>query len=238
MLLKKPMNPWGKKQNRFRLFSLAISIVFLFSCTFCPSVYAKRKKKFKGYFAPCMLISNLDDKLVYTPVGKGRITSNAGYRIHPVTRRHSFHSGVDLAAKLNDRVYNLLDGIVTRVGWRGNLGCAVEVWHPYPNVKTICGHLNAYSVLPGMYVRRGQVLGYAGTTGRSTGVHLHYTVIRADTKDYIEPLDFLKLVPSYVAALKTARVQSAMQKRMKTMAEIAKEPIDTDDEDLPGGLDH
>lgn len=89
-----------------------------------------------------------------------------------------------------------------------------------------------------MFVRRGQVLGYAGTTGRSTGVHLHYTVIRADTKDYIEPLEFLKLVPSYVAALKTARIQSSAQQRIKTMEEVAKEPIDTDDEDLPGDPEH
>ena len=168
----------------------------------------------------------------------GRITSNAGYRVHPVTHKHSFHSGVDLAAKLNDRVYNLLDGIVTRVGWRGNLGCAVEVYHPYPNVKTICGHLNAYSVMPGMWVQRGQVLGYAGSTGRSTGVHLHYTVIRADTKDYIEPLEFLKLVPNYVSALKTARIQAGAQQRLKEMQDLAKEPIDTDDEDLPGDPEH
>lgn len=224
--------------SSIKVLPVALSLLLALSVGQSDCLAKSKKKKFKGYFAPCHLISKLEDNLVYTPVGKGRITSKAGYRIHPVTRRHSFHSGVDLAAKLNDRVYNLLDGIVTRVGWRGNLGCAVEIYHPYPNVKTICGHLNAYSVLPGMFVRRGQVIGYAGTTGRSTGVHLHYTVIRADTKDYIEPMEFLRLVPSYVSALKTARVRASMQSKMKTMEEIAKEPIDTEDEDLPGGLDH
>ncbi|HMO22695.1 MAG TPA: hypothetical protein PKC98_17180, partial [Candidatus Melainabacteria bacterium] len=67
---------------------------------------------------------------------------------------------------------------------------------------------------------------------------LHYTVIRADTKDYIEPLEFLKLVPNYVSALKTARIQAGAQQRLKEMQDVAKEPIDTDDEDLPGDPEH
>ncbi|SRR5579883_517596 len=188
---------------------------------------------FKGYFAPTILVSPLRDDLVYSPVGVGRITSNAGFRRHPVTGKHSFHSGVDLSAKLNDRVYNLLDGVVTRVGYRGNLGVSVEVYHPYPNVKTIMGHLNAYSVLPGMFVQRGRVVGYAGSTGRSTGVHLHYTVMKADTQEYIEPLDFLKQVPGYISALKTARAQAAMQYNLKHMRKPDESPVDSEDEDLP-----
>src|SRR5262249_33257607 len=128
---------------------------------------------FQGYYTPQILVSPMRDNVVYTPAGMGIVTSKAGFRIHPVTGRGDFHSGVDLGANLNDRVYALLDGIVTRVGWRGNLGVAVEIYHPYPNVRTIYGHLNAYSVLPGQRVQRGRVIGYAGSTGRSTGVHLH-----------------------------------------------------------------
>lgn len=188
---------------------------------------------FRGYYAPAVLISPLRDDIVYSPVGVGRITSGAGFRRHPVTGKHSFHSGVDLSAKLNDRVYNLLDGVVTRVGWRGNLGVAVEVYHPYPNIKTINGHLNAYSVMPGMWVQRGRVIGYAGSTGRSTGVHLHYTVIKADTGEYIEPLDYLKQVPGYLAALRSARAQAQMQYNLKNMKKPEEKAIDTDDEDLP-----
>jgi len=188
---------------------------------------------FKGYFAPSVLISPLRDDIVYSPVGVGRITSGAGFRRHPVTGKHSFHSGVDLSAKLNDKVYNLLDGVVTRVGWRGNLGVAVEVYHPYPNVRTINGHLNAYSVLPGMWVQRGRVIGYAGSTGRSTGVHLHYTVIKKDSGEYIEPLDFLKQVPGYLGALRSARAQQQMQYNLKRMQKPDEKPVDTDDEDLP-----
>jgi len=93
-----------------------------------------------------MLVSPMRDDIAYTPVGSGLVTSNAGFRRHPVTGRRSFHSGVDLKARLNEKVYNLLDGIVTKVGWRGNLGVAVEIYHPYPNILTISGHLNAYTV--------------------------------------------------------------------------------------------
>ncbi|HEY9713667.1 MAG TPA: M23 family metallopeptidase [Chroococcales cyanobacterium] len=188
---------------------------------------------FKGYYAPAVLISPMRDDMIYTPAGMGVITSKAGFRIHPVTGKGDFHSGVDLGAHLNDRVYCLLDGIVTRVGWRGALGVAVEVYHPYPNVRTICGHLNAYSVMPGMFVQRGRVIGYAGSTGRSTGVHVHYTVIKQDTNEYIEPLQFLHLVPKYVKALKTARTQLAYQKKLQEAQNVSSSATDSDSEDLP-----
>jgi murein DD-endopeptidase MepM/ murein hydrolase activator NlpD len=107
---------------------------------------------FQGYYCPQAFVSPMRDDAVYTPVGMGVVTSKAGFRVHPVTGKADFHNGVDLGAKLNDRVYCLLDGIVTRVGWRGAMGVAVEVYHPYPNIKTIIGHLNAYAVQPGMLV--------------------------------------------------------------------------------------
>ncbi len=189
---------------------------------------------FQGYYCPQVLVSPMRDDVVYTPVGLGIVTSKAGFRIHPVTGKHDFHSGVDLAAHLNDRVYELLDGIVTRVGWRGALGVAVEVYHPYPNIRSIYGHLNAYSVLPGQFVQRGRVIGYAGSTGRSTGVHVHYTVIKADTNEYIEPMQYLLLVPKYVKALKTARAQLAMEHNYDAIRKnISEKPTDTQTEDLP-----
>lgn len=176
------------------------------------------------------------DDQIYTPVGMGVVTSKAGFRRHPVTGRGDFHNGVDLAANLNDKVFNLLDGMVTRVGPRGNLGVAVEVYHPYPNIRTICGHLNAYSVQPGMWVRRGQVIGFAGSTGRSTGVHLHYTIVKNDTNQYIEPMTYLLQVPDYVQALRKAAAQTAFRRNteaFKKKQATAKPRSDKDDEDLP-----
>jgi murein DD-endopeptidase MepM/ murein hydrolase activator NlpD len=193
---------------------------------------------FEGYYVPVCLVSPMRDDQVYTPAGLGLVTSRAGFRTHPVTGRGDFHNGVDLAAKLNDKVYELLDGYVTRVGYKGNIGVMVEVYHPYPNIRTITGHLNGYTVKPGMWVRRGQVIGFAGSTGRSTGVHVHYTVIKNETNEYIEPLKYLVQVPSYVLALKTARVQAAIAAntaafKKKQAEKAAKGKADDDDEDLP-----
>lgn len=190
---------------------------------------------FRGYYCPALLVSPMRDNQVYTPVGLGIVTSRAGFRVHPVTGRGDFHSGVDLGAHLNDRVYNLLDGVVTRVGWRGALGVAIEVYHPYPNIRTICGHLNAYSVLPGQWVQRGRVIGYAGSTGRSTGVHVHYTVIRADTNEYIEPMQYLTRVPKYISALKTARARATIAITMRNFKKnpLKAEAVHSKDEDLP-----
>lgn len=203
---------------------LVMLLAFFMPCTF--------SNNFHGYFCPIIQISPMRDDVIYTPAGLGVVTSKAGFRIHPVTGRGDFHSGVDLAANLNDRVYCLLDGIVTRVGWRGALGVAVEVYHPYPNIRTICGHLNAYSVLPGQWVKRGQVLGFAGTTGRSTGVHVHYTIIKEDTKEYVEPMSFLGEVPKYVSALKTARARAMQSDNIKKHKEKGAEDKLVD-EDLP-----
>lgn len=198
----------------------------LFACN-AASAY-----NFKGYYAPQVLVSPMRDDMTYTPVGLGVITSKAGFRVHPVTGRGDFHSGVDLGAKLNDRVYCLMDGVVTRVGWRGNLGVAVEVYHPYPNLRTITGHLNAYAVMPGMLVQRGRVIGYAGSTGRSTGVHVHYTVMNEDG-EYVEPMQFIKQVPQYVRALHSAQAQLAMSQNLKRMPKIDTKLIDSESEDLP-----
>lgn len=163
---------------------------------------------FQGYYVPQVLVSPMRDEVVYTPAGAGVVTSKAGFRVHPVTGKGDFHNGVDLAANLNDKVYCLLDGQVTRVGYRGAMGVAVEIYHPYPNVRTICGHMNAYAVQAGQWVQRGRVIGYAGSTGRSTGVHVHYTVIKEDTHQYVDPMAFLLQVPQYVMALHKATVQA------------------------------
>src|SRR5260221_14024052 len=77
---------------------------------------------FQGYYVPTVLVSPLRDDILYTPAGMGVVTSKAGFRIHPGAGKGDFHNGVDLGSNLNDMVYNLVPGVVTRVGWRGNLG--------------------------------------------------------------------------------------------------------------------
>lgn len=215
-----------RSQASFQLKSAVVAISTALTWLLQPAL----GYNFKGYFVPVLLISPMQDEQVYTPAGLGVVTSKAGFRVHPVTGRGDFHTGVDLGANLNDKVYELLDGIVVQVGWRGNLGVAVEVYHPYPNIRTITGHLNGYTVKPGMWVRRGQVIGFAGSTGRSTGVHVHYTVIKHDTGDYVEPMKYLMQVPQYVAALKTARAQAALAANSAAFKKRQKEsPIKEDE---------
>ena len=231
------MRLWGlnySEMKKANLITLSLLLAALQSIVALPSL----AYHFEGYYVPCFLLSPLRDDQVYTPVGLGLVTSKAGFRRHPVTGKAGvFHNGVDLATHLNDKVYNLLDGMVTKVGYRGNLGVAVEVYHPYPNIRTICGHLNAYSVQPGMWVRRGQVIGFAGSTGRSTGVHLHYTIIKNDTNQYIEPMVYLGQVPEYVKAVKSARIQAAFKKNAeafkKKQAESKGQSKEEDDDELP-----
>jgi murein DD-endopeptidase MepM/ murein hydrolase activator NlpD len=141
-----------------------------------------------------MVVIPMASQEVYEPVSDTHVTSTMGFRVHPVTGERCFHNGVDFAADLNDPVYNLLDGVVVQSGERGLMGLAVEVFHPSANVRTIVGHLNGYSVKPGQWIKRGRVIGYAGSTGRSTGVHVHYSV-RGPKGEWQDPLKFIDQVP-------------------------------------------
>jgi len=123
-----------------------------------------------------------------------KVTSKFGPRKHPVLKRRSFHNGVDMKAKLNDNVKSISPGVVTYSGDRGALGNAVFVSHPILKVTSIYGHLNKVAVSKGQKISAGAVIGYAGTSGRSTGVHLHLTVKDQKTGTNIEPISFLSKI--------------------------------------------
>ncbi len=127
------------------------------------------------------------------PVGKplkGRINSSYGYRKDPYRSRLAFHSGIDLDAYHGQSVLVTADGTVTEAGWKSSYGKAVVVRHK-DNFKTLYGHLSAIKVKEGQKVKAGQVIGKAGSTGRSTGTHLHYEIIK-DGKT-INPKKYLTL---------------------------------------------
>jgi murein DD-endopeptidase MepM/ murein hydrolase activator NlpD len=109
-----------------------------------------------------------------TPV-KGILTSGFGYRADPLTHGHGNHQGVDIAAAPGQPVRASADGIVMRAGNIGGLGNAIFVAHGY-GITTRYGHLSKVEVRPGQRVKRGDVIGRVGNTGRSTGYHLHYEV--------------------------------------------------------------
>lgn len=106
-------------------------------------------------------------------VTRGRITSGTGMRFHPVLGTARMHSGVDLAAPTGAPVVTTADGLVRVAGWSGGYGLLVVVDHG-SGLQSRYGHLLRIAVSPGQQVRAGSVLGYVGSTGRSTGPHLHY----------------------------------------------------------------
>ena len=109
------------------------------------------------------------------PIEKMSLSSSYGMRVHPVTGKLARHNGVDIPAPYGTPIYATADGIVGRAQRLGGYGNYVEVEHGNA-IQTRYGHMSSYIVVPGQSVKKGEVLGYVGSTGRSTGNHLHYEV--------------------------------------------------------------
>ena len=107
----------------------------------------------------------------------GPITSGFGYRHHPVLRYRRLHTGVDIGAPSGSGVYAASDGEVFFASWRGGYGRCIIVLHG-DDVSTLYGHLSKIYITAGQRVRRGQLIGAVGSTGLSTGPHLHFEVRR------------------------------------------------------------
>lgn len=106
---------------------------------------------------------------------RGLFTSGYGSRRDPVSGRPSFHEGLDISAPAGKAIHATADGVVVRAGRIGELGNAVVLSHGF-GLSTRYGHMSQIAVRPGQRVKRGDVIGYVGNTGRSTGYHLHYEV--------------------------------------------------------------
>jgi len=118
-----------------------------------------------------------------------RISSPYGYRIHPIFNTKKFHSGVDLAAPGGTNILAATDGTVKMAGWNGGYGNCVVIDHG-GGVSTLYGHASKLLVSKGEKVTRGQVIAKVGTTGNSTGNHLHFEVlINGKTTD---PMAYIK----------------------------------------------
>ncbi len=115
------------------------------------------------------------------PTDKTRITSGFGYRLSPFgTYVASYHYGLDFAGKPGAKIYATADGVVRQTGWAQGYGQAILIDHGF-GYSTLYGHLADIKVKKGDKVRRGQTIAAMGTTGRSTGVHLHYEVWKDGT---------------------------------------------------------
>lgn len=109
------------------------------------------------------------------PIGNARITSGFGVRNDPFSRSYSMHYGIDFAGKENSKAFATAPGVVTRSEWMSGYGNLVEINHGF-GLVTRYGHLKEWLVEKGQKVKRGDAIGIQGSTGRSTGDHLHYEV--------------------------------------------------------------
>jgi murein DD-endopeptidase MepM/ murein hydrolase activator NlpD len=122
------------------------------------------------------------------PVDAFKLTSQYGFRADPFAGRRARHKGVDMAGPIGTPIYATADGIVGRAQWVGGYGKYVELNHG-GEIQTRYGHMSEILVQPNQRVTKGQVIGLMGSTGRSTGSHLHYEVRIAGNS--VNPMPFI-----------------------------------------------
>lgn len=115
----------------------------------------------------------------------GRISARYGFRRDPFTDERAFHPALDISTDYGQPVRATASGRVVEAGFNGNFGKLVELDHGFGR-RTRYGHLSAFAIAVGEDVERGQVIGYAGATGRATGSHVHYEVLVG--RDRMNPL--------------------------------------------------
>ena len=133
------------------------------------------------------------EKMRHLPVikpTKGILLSGYGIRFHPVLKYRIMHHGLDFRAKVGTPIYATGDGVVKTAKRKGTLGNLVEIDHGFGYVSRYA-HLSSFSrgIKPGQKVKRGEVIGLSGNTGRTTGPHLHYEVLQNGKS--VDPINYL-----------------------------------------------
>jgi murein DD-endopeptidase MepM/ murein hydrolase activator NlpD len=129
---------------------------------------------------------SMQKSFLKSPVEVTRITSHFGMRFHPVHKRHRKHNGVDYGAPQGTPIWTVADGVVTARSYASGIGNHVKVRHAN-GYETVYGHMSRFAdITVGSKVRQRQVIGYCGSTGVSTGPHVHYGMLKKGT--YINPL--------------------------------------------------
>jgi murein DD-endopeptidase MepM/ murein hydrolase activator NlpD len=175
-------------------------------------------KKFKVFifFILALIFSVISSDALakYEVVGpvKGSISSTYGYRTDPFTGEWAFHEGLDINAPEGSPVYAIQDGVVIFSGWRGGYGLCVIIDHNYPDIpqiphlQTKFGHNSKLLVKKGEYVQRGQLIALVGSTGRSTGPHLHFEVRYNGYS--VDPMQYMTKLPGYLDYVAYFRAKS------------------------------
>jgi murein DD-endopeptidase MepM/ murein hydrolase activator NlpD len=121
--------------------------------------------------------------LMKTPINGARLSSSFGMRKHPIDGYNKMHKGTDFAAPMGTPIMASGDGVIIRARWCGGGGNCVKIKHN-STYKTVYAHMKSFGrgIREGIRVKQGQIIGYVGSTGNSTGPHLHYEVIENNKK--------------------------------------------------------
>lgn len=140
------------------------------------AVFVKGARPTTSNMTPTLAKQFTVREMFRSPLG-GRFSSFFGNRVHPIFHRWKFHDGLDIAARYGTPVGAPCGGRVVAAGWMGGYGKAVVIQHP-KGYKTLCGHMSRIYVRQGQYVTAGRIIGRVGSTGYSTGPHLHFSLWR------------------------------------------------------------
>lgn len=145
------------------------------------------------------------------------ISSNYGMRRHPILRYNRMHSGIDFAARSGTPIVAAADGKVVSSGWAGGAGRRVKISHD-GGIVTSYAHMSRIAVPSGTSVTRGQVIGYVGSSGLSTGPHLHYEVSVGGRKVNPRSVDIVRRNPISGEALKALKGRYQEYQTLEPMA--------------------
>jgi murein DD-endopeptidase MepM/ murein hydrolase activator NlpD len=159
------------------------------------SIYNRIISQEKSYKQIETMVKNKEKLLASTPAIQpvsnkdlDRLSSGFGYRIDPLYKTVKFHAGLDFTAPTGTPVYATADGVIETAGNLGNgYGNHIIIDHGY-SYSTLYGHLFRLKAKKGQRVKRGEVIGYVGNTGKSTGPHLHYEVLKG--RKHLDPIYF------------------------------------------------
>jgi len=140
------------------------------------SLYYFDKKGSEGHYDKNG--KSIKKALMKTPINGARLSSPFGMRKHPIDGFNKMHRGTDFAAPMGTPIMASGDGVVKKAGWCGGGGNCVKIKHN-STYQTVYAHMSKFArgIKPGVRVKQGQTIGYVGSTGKSTGPHLHYEVI-------------------------------------------------------------
>ena len=145
------------------------------------SLYYFDKKGSEGHYDENG--KSVEKALMKTPINGARLSSSFGMRKHPIDGYNKMHKGTDFAAPMGTPIMASGSGVITRARWCGGGGNCIKIKHN-STYQTIYAHMKSFArgIKEGMRIKQGQIIGYVGSTGKSTGPHLHYEVVKNGKK--------------------------------------------------------